>query len=414
MRSRLPASLLLLLLAAVGPPDPAPGGQAATQAALAKAEASRRAALAAAHQAGAAADAAARERGRLTAQRVVAAEKLRLAETAIEEMALRLDQLGRARAKAEEALAARARAFAPVLPLIERLSLYPAETLLAVPASPEDALRGVLVLQGIGGEIEREAAALRRQEAQVAAISAEIGAGSAALKDAEAEQAAAAAALDREIAAAARSEAEARGEAAAATAAAAGQAAQAKTLQGVLASIQAAAARQAAERKAELAREAVARQTATGREQRVALARPPMPAPPAAPQGRASGGAPVAGVLVGDFGAPTPAGPASGIRYQTAPGAHVLAPCGGTVEFAAPFRSYGQLVILDCGSDYRFVLAGMHALLVSAGASVAAGEALGVMARWSPDSQAARPTLYLELHHGGAAVNPLPWLHARG
>jgi len=146
------------------------------------------------------------------------------------------------------------------------------------------------------------------------------------------------------------------------------------------------------------------------REETVALARPPTPAPPAA----AVGGAPVAGVLVSDFGAPTPAGPATGIRYQTAPGAHVLAPCGGTVEFAAPFRSYGELVILDCGSDYRFVLAGMQDLLVSAGTSVAAGEAVGVMAPWSPDSQVARPTLYLELHHGGAAVNPLPWLHARG
>jgi len=130
--------------------------------------------------------------------------------------------------------------------------------------------------------------------------------------------------------------------------------------------------------------------------------------------GSAPGGAPVAGVLVSAFGAPTPAGPAPGIRYQTAPGAHVLAPCAGTVEFAAPFRSYGQLVILDCGNDYRFVLAGMQQLLVSAGGSVAAGEAVGVMATWSPDSQVARPTLYLELHHGGQAVNPLSWLHARG
>ena len=86
----------------------------------------------------------------------------------------------------------------------------------------------------------------------------------------------------------------------------------------------------------------------------------------------------------------------------------------GHREFAAPFRSYGELVILDCGSDYRFVLAGMKTLLVSAGSTVAAGEAVGVMAGWDPDSQDQRPTLYLELHHGGEAVNPLPWLHARG
>ena len=102
------------------------------------------------------------------------------------------------------------------------------------------------------------------------------------------------------------------------------------------------------------------------------------------------------------------------MRYQTAPGAHVFAPCGGTVEFAAPFRSYGRLVIIDCGNDYRFVLAGMQQLLVAPGTSIAAGEAVGVMAGWQPGSNGPRPTLYLELHHGGAVVNPLPWLHARG
>ncbi|HTU54700.1 MAG TPA: peptidoglycan DD-metalloendopeptidase family protein, partial [Acetobacteraceae bacterium] len=244
------------------------------------------------------------------------------------------------------------------------------------------------------------------EAARVAGMSADIAGQSDALKVAEAGQAAEAAALDREIAAAGQSEAQARGTEAAAAAAAARAAAQATTLHGVLASIEVAArrARQAAAQQAEKTRK---------REQ-VALMRPP-PSPPVAAQAQgAVGGAPVAGVLVSAYGAPTPAGPATGIRYQTAPGAHVLAPCGGTVEFAAPFRSYGELVIVDCGSDYRFVLAGMQTLLVSAGSTVAAGEAVGVMAEWNPDSQDKRPTLYLELHHGGEAVNPLPWLHARG
>ncbi len=52
---------------------------------------------------------------------------------------------------------------APLLPLIERMSLYPAETLLAVPASPEETLRGMLVLQGIAHQLETEAEALRRR-----------------------------------------------------------------------------------------------------------------------------------------------------------------------------------------------------------------------------------------------------------
>ncbi|HUC19746.1 MAG TPA: peptidoglycan DD-metalloendopeptidase family protein [Acetobacteraceae bacterium] len=426
MRSRPSASLLLILLAAASPPDapgsarkPAAGAPATEEQArqaLESAEASQKAALAAARQAAAAAEEAARKRALLTAQRVKASEQLRLAETAIEEMALRLDQLGQERAREEAALTARARAFAPVLPLLERLSLYPAETLLAVPASPEDALRGVLVLQGVAKDIERQAAALRAEQARVEKISAEIAAQNAALKMAEAQQEEDAALLDREIEAASESEAKSRSEAAAATTAAAREAAQARTLQGVIASLQAAAARAAeAAREAAARRSEAARQAEVAREEKVSLARPPVPAPSTlSANGAPVGGAPVAGVLVSAYGAPTPAGPANGIRYQTAPGAHVLAPCSGMVEFAAPFRSYGQLVILDCGNDYRFVLAGMTKLLVSAGSSVSAGEAVGVMAGWDPDSKASRPTLYLELHHGGQAVNPLPWLHARG
>src|SRR5579875_231204 len=160
MRSWLPASLLLILLAAASPPDMAGTARTATgtptteeqaRQALENAQAGQKAALAAARQAEAAAEEAARKRALLTAERVKASEQLRLAETAIEEQTLRLDQLGRERAREEAALAAQARAFVPVLPLLERLSLYPAETLLAVPASPEDALRGVLVLQGVAG-----------------------------------------------------------------------------------------------------------------------------------------------------------------------------------------------------------------------------------------------------------------------
>ena len=54
----------------------------------------------------------------------------------------------------------------PLLPLIERLSLFPAETLLAVPAQPEDTLRGVLVLRGLARQLGQEAVALRREQAQ--------------------------------------------------------------------------------------------------------------------------------------------------------------------------------------------------------------------------------------------------------
>ena len=68
----------------------------------------------------------------------------------------------------------RAAAMQPLLPLIERLSLYPAETLLAVPAPPDAALRGVLVLQGLSRQMEIETEALRRDQAAVDAAAAAL------------------------------------------------------------------------------------------------------------------------------------------------------------------------------------------------------------------------------------------------
>ncbi|MDA8049863.1 MAG: peptidoglycan DD-metalloendopeptidase family protein [Rhodospirillales bacterium] len=440
MRSRLAVSLLLL--AAAGPPvapaPPAPSGlplpptppraaplpttAAGARHALAGAERSRQQATIAAEAAAKAAAAAAAREQQLAKARASVTLRLRLTESATEQLVLRLDTLARRRAAAQAQLAERARVFAPVLPLLERLSLYPVATLLAVPAPPEDALRGVLVLQTIAGTLEREAAGLRAKEARITAISAEIAAADRKLKAAEAEQAAEAAALDREIAATRALEKVATGRKAEAEAKVAAAAAHAQTLEGVITAIaeaareaaaREAAARQAAARQAAAAQEAAQRAAAARERRQLALARPEPPGPAPPPAGRA-GGAPVAGVLVSGFGAPTLAGPAQGIRYQTAPGAHVLAPCAGIVEFAAPFRSYGRLVILDCGNGYRFVLAGMQDLLVSAGSTAAAGEALGVMATWDPGSPGPRPTLYLELHHGGQVVNPLPWLQRRG
>ncbi|WP_148360534.1 murein hydrolase activator EnvC family protein, partial [Acidisphaera rubrifaciens] len=97
-----------------------------------------------------------------------------------------------------------------------------------------------------------------------------------------------------------------------------------------------------------------------------------------------------------------------------APAARVLAPCAGRVEFAAPFRSYGLLVILDCGGGYHAVLAGLNRLAVQTGARLAAGEPLGAMADWDPRASGPRPRLYLEVRRGDVPIDPGPWLRTRG
>ena len=134
--------------------------------------------------------------------------------------------------EAQASLAAHAETMQPLLPLIERLSLFPAETLLAVPAQAEDTLRGVLVLRGLAGQLGQEAVALRREQVRLAAATGALEAEAPRLAAAQAAQQAEAAALDRQIAAAETGRRQAEGEAAAAAQRAASEAARAETLRG--------------------------------------------------------------------------------------------------------------------------------------------------------------------------------------
>ncbi len=80
--------------------------------------------------------------------------------------------------------------------------------------------------------------------------------------------------------------------------------------------------------------------------------------------------------------------------------------------FATTFRSYGLLLIVDCGGGYHAVLAGFDRLDARVGQQVAAGEPVGVMPAWQPGASGNRPALYVELRRDGQPVNPAPWLRA--
>ena len=68
-----------------------------------------------------------------------------------------------------------------------------------------------------------------------------------------------------------------------------------------------------------------------------------------------------------------------GDMVATQSGAIVTAPSDGNVLYAGPFRSYGQLLILNAGDGYHVVLAGMSRISVAPGQSVLAGEPVGAM-----------------------------------
>lgn len=125
---------------------------------------------------------------------------------------------------------------------------------------------------------------------------------------------------------------------------------------------------------------------------------------------------PVRGVNLQAYGDDNGLGGVSqGQSIATRAGARVVSPADGRIVYAGPFRSYGQLLILDAGDDYHIVLAGMERIDVQLDQFVLTGEPIGVMGNQRLASAAAldasvtQPVLYVEFRKGGTSIDPSPW-----
>ena len=124
---------------------------------------------------------------------------------------------------------------------------------------------------------------------------------------------------------------------------------------------------------------------------------------------------PISGNKIREFGAPDGlGGTEKGLTIASRANAQVTAPCDGWVVYAGPFRSYGQLLILNAGGGYHVLLAGMERISVDLGQFVLTGEPVAVMGG-GPQSAAAiatgskQPVLYIEFRKDGTPVDPSPW-----
>ena len=89
---------------------------------------------------------------------------------------------------------------------------------------------------------------------------------------------------------------------------------------------------------------------------------------------------PVNGPKLRNFGSSDGTGGVErGISVAARPGAQVTTPCDGWVVYSGPFRSYGQLLILNAGGGYHVLLAGMERISVNIGQFVLTGEPVGTM-----------------------------------
>ncbi len=174
-----------------------------------------------------------------------------------------------------------------------------------------------------------------------------------------------------------------------------------------------------ANKAADAARQAIEQETREQRERMTALAfKDPARLAPKIAFADARGllSLPVAGSRLRGFGDPDGAGGTTrGISLETRPGALVSAPSDAWVVYAGPFRSFGQLLILNAGGGYYILLAGMQRIDVTLNQFVLAGEPVAVMGETSEAAATTvgvgtgQPVLYIEFRKDGVSVDPGPW-----
>lgn len=350
--------------------------------------------------------------------------RARALEERIERSARRLEDLRGEEDRLRQSLKERRGVLIEVTAALQRLGYNPPPALLVTPKDALSSVRSAILLGAVVPEIRAETEMLIGELTALAEIRESIDESRATLLAdlgglAEEERR-----LMRLLEEKKQLTNKARDELARQTALAAELAGKANNLEGLIQQLETeiSSVRAAAEaaKQAELARK-------REEEKRIAAAREEIAKPdfsdtaritPAMAFGQAKGllPRPVSGVELIGFNRPTRSGDLSkGVSVATRAGSRVLSPADGWVIYSGPFRSYGQLLILNAGDDYHVVLAGMERIDVQLGQFVLAGEPVGAMGTRRIASAgevtvgSLRPVLYIEFRKDGKSIDPAPW-----
>ncbi|MGI4938127.1 MAG: peptidoglycan DD-metalloendopeptidase family protein [Janthinobacterium lividum] len=120
---------------------------------------------------------------------------------------------------------------------------------------------------------------------------------------------------------------------------------------------------------------------------------------------------PLEGELAARFGARRGDGPSwKGLFIRASEGADVKAVAGGRVVFAEWLRGFGNLIIVDHGSEYLTIYGNNQAVLKRPGDAVKAGDVIASAGNSGGNEQSG---LYFEMRHQGRAFDPLGWVTTR-
>jgi septal ring factor EnvC (AmiA/AmiB activator) len=118
--------------------------------------------------------------------------------------------------------------------------------------------------------------------------------------------------------------------------------------------------------------------------------------------------APISGRVAARFGAKRGDGPSwKGMFIKAAEGSEVRAVAGGRVVFANWMRGFGNLIIVDHGSEYLSIYGNNQTLLKHAGDTVKAGDQIASAGNTGGNEESG---LYFELRHLGKAFDPASWI----
>lgn len=363
------------------------------------------------------------DRARLTSALVDLAAKMDERDRRIAEAEQRLDTLSGSEEAIRRSLASRRALIAEVLAALQRMGRKPPPALLVSPDDLLSALRASMLLGAVLPDMRAETEALAADLSDLTRLRQSIAAEKEALAADRArlgqDRERLSALIDARQSALSAAQ-QALGAENARAAELARQAASLKDLIAKMESDVAAAARAAeAARQADEARKAA---EAASPEAQKKLAAAPFKDParlaPATAFANLKGmlPTPVAGTVQRGFGAPDGfGGVEKGTLIAARPKAVVVSPTDGWAAYAGPYRSYGQVLIINAGQGYYVILAGMDRINVNVGQFVAAGEPVATMGDGAAKTAAAiaigaaQPILYIEFRKDGVAIDPSPW-----
>ena len=120
---------------------------------------------------------------------------------------------------------------------------------------------------------------------------------------------------------------------------------------------------------------------------------------------------PVRGSISAKFGSKRDDGPTwKGLFIRTAEGAEVKAVAAGKVVFADWLRGFGNLIIVDHGSQYMTIYGNNQTLFKRVGETVKGGDVIAGAGNSGGNEQSG---LYFEMRHRGRAFDPLSWVTIR-